>query len=101
MLRRIKVTGSSLSPEFKEGDFVLTSKIPLFFGLIKAGEIVVLDHPDLGRLIKRVKWVDRETKEVFVIGTHENSIDSRQFGPVKYSDLTGKVFLHIPKPDES
>lgn len=98
MLRRIKITGHSLTPEFREGDFVITSKIPLFFNCLKAGDIVVFEQAPYGKMIKRVQWVDYVSRMVFVVGDHPNSTDSRHFGPIAMNQLIGKVIWHIPKP---
>ena len=100
MLRRIKVSGDSLSPDFKEGDFVFTVKIPLFLRFLRQGDVVVFSQPPYGTLIKKVEWIDPILKQVFVIGTHHNSIDSRTFGPVSVQNLIGKVFWHIPHPPD-
>jgi len=98
MLRRIKVSGHSLSPDFEEGDFVVTVKIPLFLRFLKRGDIVVFTQPLYGTLIKRVEWVDTAREQVFVVGSHAHSVDSRQFGPVPGRSLIGKVIWHIRSP---
>jgi signal peptidase I len=98
MLRRIKVSGLSLSPEFEEGDFVVTVKVPFFLHLLKPGDIVVFQLAPYGRMIKRVQWTNLESKQVYVIGNHPNSIDSRHFGPIGAKNLIGKVIWHIPRP---
>ena len=41
MLKFIKVSGKSLLPEYREGDFVLVAKIPFFLRHIRQGDIVV------------------------------------------------------------
>ena len=100
MLRRIKVSGESLSPDFKEGDFVITVKVPLFLRFLHPGDVVVFHQSPHGTLIKRVEWIDTILKSVFVIGTHESSVDSRTFGPVPEKNLIGKVIWHIPRPKD-
>ena len=99
MLRRIKVSGNSLSPDFSEGDFVITVKIPLFLRFLRQGDVVVFTQPPYGTMIKKVEWVDPILNQVFVIGMHKNSIDSRTFGPVSSQNLIGKVFWHIRRPE--
>ena len=98
MLRRIKISGHSLSPEFEEGDFVVTVKIPLFLHCLRRGDTVVFTQPPYGMLIKRVEWVNIPQDQVFVVGSHAHSVDSRQFGPVSGSSLLGKVLWHIRRP---
>ena len=92
-----KVTEQSLTPDFQEGDFVITLKIPIFFDHYKEGDVIVFDHPSYGRLIKRVQAVSPEDNSLFVIGSHPNSIDSRDFGSVHTQSVLGKVIWHISK----
>jgi len=98
MLKFIKVSGKSLLPEYQDGDFVLVAKIPFFLRHIRQGDIVVFDHPLYGLMIKRVDRLLPEKDEIYVIGTHEFSVDSREFGPISLETLIGKVIWHIQKP---
>lgn len=99
MLRRIKVSGDSLSPDYKEGDFVITVKIPLFLRWLRPGDVIVFEQPAYGVLIKQVDWVDIPLNQVFVTGKNPGSIDSRTFGPIPASNLIGKVIWHISRPE--
>jgi len=99
MLRLLKVTGDSLSPEYQEGDFVLVCRILLLVRAPKSGDVVVFRHPAYGTMIKLVDRVAPEGDEIFVVGTHDDSVDSRQFGPISRKALLGKVIWHIKKPD--
>ncbi len=98
LFKLIRVSGESLLPEYRSGDFVIVSKIPLFFTPLKKGDMIVLKHRLYGTLIKKVEALAPEKDEIFVIGTHENSLDSRHFGAISKKDLVGKVIGHIPKP---
>lgn len=98
MLRLLKVTGQSLSPRYNEGDFVIVSKIPFFFACPKAGDVIAFRQPGYGTLIKLVDQVDPASGELLVIGTQPESVDSRVFGPVRQTDLLGKVIWHVAKP---
>mgnify|MGYP001768564828 CR=1 FL=1 len=95
MLRVFKVTGDSLYPAFRQGDFVLISKIPFWFDRLSVGDVVVFNHPVYGQLIKQIECLLDGGRAVFVIGLDEFSVDSRQFGPVAREDLLGKVIWHI------
>jgi nickel-type superoxide dismutase maturation protease len=97
MIQILKVTGESLSPFFLEGDFVVVSKIPFVLRRIRAGDIVVFKHPAYGTMIKKVDHLSTDGNEVFVLGTHQESTDSRQFGPLSRRQLIGKVIWHIKK----
>lgn len=98
MLQLIKVTGDSLFPEIRQGDFVLVSKIPFYFHPLKPGDVIVFEHPIYGRLIKRISQAAPDGNLFFVIGNHDLSIDSRQFGPVAKQAILGKVIWHISQP---
>ena len=99
MLKLLKVSGSSLLPMYRDGDFVLVSKIPYFFGPIKPGDVIAFRHRLYGTLIKQVQSVAPGNAEIYVIGTEENSVDSRHFGPIGQKDVLGKSIWHIKKPD--
>ncbi len=98
MLHLIKVAGDSLSPVYNDGDFVLIAKIPVFFLKFRAGDTVVFTLPYYGQLIKKIDHISEDGTQIFVIGFHENSVDSRQFGPISKKDIRGKVIWHIRKP---
>jgi len=97
MLRLLRVSGSSLSPEYQEGDFVLIAKIPLLINRLQPGDIVVFTHPTYGTMIKQVDRFTPFSDEIFVIGSQELSVDSRRFGPISKRSLVGKVVWHIRK----
>lgn len=96
MLKVIKVTGGSLSPAYQEGDYVLIGTCSFFFG-ITVGNTIVFEHPDHGLLIKKVNQVLHSEDGYEVRGTHPNSVDSRDFGPVSKRNVIGKVLWHIRK----
>ncbi len=100
MIRLYKVTENSLAPLYNEGDFAITSRIPFFLSPYPApGSTVVFRQKYYGVMIKRVERIVPEEDEIYVIGTHESSVDSRSFGPIHRSDLLGKVIWHIRKPE--
>ncbi|HEX9092314.1 MAG TPA: S26 family signal peptidase [Anaerolineales bacterium] len=97
MLRLLKITGDSLSPEFHEGDFVFVSRVPFWFHSPSAGDIIAFRQPGYGLLIKRIQQTTPEVG-LYVIGSHPASIDSRTFGPINQKNVIGKVIWHIRKP---
>ena len=97
MPRLLKVSGSSLTPDYRDGDFVLVSKIPYLFDEIKPGDIIAFRHKEYGTMIKKVQDIAPNLGEIHVIGTHESSVDSRRFGPITGEDVLGKVIWHIKK----
>jgi len=98
MFKFVKISNNSLLPKYQEGDYVLIVKIPLFLNSVRRGDVVVFRHPLYGMMIKKVSRVAGDGKEIYVVGTHENSVDSRQFGAVRKDALIGKVIWHIGKP---
>ena len=54
----IKVCGESMSPTLMDGDYVLTKKIKP--RSLRPGLIYVVDHSDLGRIIKRLKHIQND-----------------------------------------
>jgi len=96
MLRVLKVAEDSLAPEYRQGDFVLVSKIPFLFIPPSPGNVIAFRQPGYGLLIKRIENISSDGC-VNVIGTHPDSIDSRVFGTVRRGDIIGKVIWHIRK----
>jgi len=94
MLKIIKVTGESLSPDIQEGDYVLIGTCSFLFP-IKKGDTVVFVHPHYGRMIKKVTGIQKKPQTITVSGTHPQSVDSRDFGNISRALITGKVLLHI------
>jgi nickel-type superoxide dismutase maturation protease len=95
LLRWIKVSGNSMSPAYRDGDYVLVSVLPLWLRGAHPGDVVVFQHPLHGKMIKQVDHLDADGQSVFVVGLHPESSDSRAFGAVPRRMLQGKVILHI------
>jgi len=98
MLQLLKVTGESLSPLYKEGDFVVITTLPFFLRRLRQGNIIVFQHGLYGTLIKIVERVLPDEDAVYVIGTSEDSLDSRRLGPISRAAIKGRVLWHIAKP---
>jgi signal peptidase I len=98
MVKLLKVSGDSLLPVYRDGDFVLVSKIPYLFGAIQSGDVIAFRHKLHGTMIKQVDNVVPGKDEIYVIGTGEHSLDSRHFGPINLKDVLGKKIWHIRKP---
>jgi len=94
MLKIIRITGVSLTPEYQPGDYVLVAGLARY----AAGDVVVFERGELGMLIKRVERVLPETDALYVVGSHPLSVDSRQFGPIPRGSVLGKVLWHIRRP---
>ena len=77
MFQILKVTGESLSPFFVQGDYVLVIKIPFVLRRLKPGDVIVFRHPAYGVMIKRLERFFDDGEELFVLGSHPDSNDSR------------------------
>jgi nickel-type superoxide dismutase maturation protease len=90
MFKLVKVTGRSMSPTLEDGDYVLTKKPRLF----QAGLIYVIEHIDLGRIIKRLERI--EDKCCFFTGDNPKaSTPSSLIGAVERERITGQVLWII------
>jgi signal peptidase I len=94
-MRLLKVRGSSLWPDFREGDYVLAAGVPFPVRKIKAGDVIVFRQPGYGTLIKRVERVLDNGQSFVVRGTQIYSSDSRNFGPVPRTHVSGKVIASL------
>ena len=91
MFQILRIRGESMSPEYQRGDFVLL--LNLFRNRIKRGDVIVFSNQLYGILIKRIEKITEEG--IYVLGTGENSLDSRRLGPVNPKAVQGKVIWHI------
>jgi signal peptidase I len=91
-----KVRGASLAPEYRDGDFVVASALPIFFRPPRVGQVIVFQHAVYGRLIKRVERIEPRG-QIVVAGSGAGSIDSRTFGPIGRQAVRGVVLWHIKR----
>lgn len=102
--RRVTVRGGSMVPELLPGDGLLVDRLTYVRGGPRRGDIVLVSHPlrpDL-RMVKRLTGLPGDTVgerllargEYWVEGDNaEASTDSREFGPVRRSDLLGRGWI--------
>ncbi len=95
LLQVIKVSGRSLDPAYRDGDYVLVSGLPFHLRAIRPGDAVIFHYPRLGRLIKLVERLEDGGRSIYVIGLDEFSSDSRTFGAIPRHLVEGKVIWHI------
>jgi phage repressor protein C with HTH and peptisase S24 domain len=98
MLRLHRITGESLLPTHRPGDFVVSSRLPYLFRPIRQGDLIVFRHRDHGVMIKRVAGLRHSDGRIIVSGTNPDSIDSRQFGTIEAAAVIGKVIWHVRAP---
>ena len=83
MVQRFKVSGNSMYPTLKDGEYVLTEKISYYFKNPKIGEIIVADSGK--KLVKRI--VKKFGSYYFIKG------DNKGGGLIHKKDIIGKVIL--------
>ena len=70
-------------------------RIPLILGAIGKEDTIAFRHHTYGTMIKKVQSLGPNKDEMYVVGTQENSVDSRRFGAISRRDVIGKVIWHI------
>lgn len=96
LLGLFRVSGNSMVPAFTHGDYVLTHRFGL--GGPGVGDVVVVDHPVLGTVIKRIQSVS-STGNLKLAG--DNRIEStaaEKLGSVSPDRVLGKVWCRIARP---
>ena len=89
---RFVVTGHSMEPLFKEGDRIVINHLAYIFSKPKTGDIVAFEHSNEKKetLLKKVEKVTGD--QLTVVGLNDaDTLDSRQLGQIKKSQIIGKV----------
>ena len=99
MLKCIRITGDSMAPALRNGDYVLLLTRG-FQPWLKPGRIVAFDHGADGLMIKRLHRRDPAAGTWEVRGENTLSIAGCHIGPVPDGSLRGLRLLSIraPKP---
>lgn len=79
-------------PTVRAGDFLLIWR----WGNIKIGGIVVAEHPQYGRIVKRVKHTDG-TRFQLAGDNQRESTSTEDLGWFTKKQLIGKLIWHISK----
>ena len=86
-----------MSPLYNDGDYVITTSIPLLLNRITVKSVIVFKSPVYGILIKKVCRADHIAGLFYVKGINRDSISSEKIGPVKKNEIIGTVLFHIKK----
>ncbi len=81
-----------MSPTFHHNDYVIS--FSWYTTCYNTGDVVIVNHPDLGILIKRIAQIDHQNR-VLLTGDNPASIDSFTLGWQSSKALVGKVCWHI------
>jgi len=79
-----------MSPTLEDGDYVITKKPRLY----RAGLLYVINHIDLGRIIKRLEHIDKD-RYFFVGDNPKTSTPPSLIGAVTQNRIIGEVWLVI------
>lgn len=100
-LRRVKVSGKSMSPTFDDGDILLVKWFEATSAELPHTTIVVIEREELPGIffIKRIQkshggayWVEGDNREP---GIEELVKDSRSWGYIPASEVRGRVLRRI------
>jgi signal peptidase I len=104
LARRVTVQGASMIPTLDPGERLLFDRLAYVWERPRIHDIVLVSHPLRAelRMIKRLAGVPGDAiegrtlarGEYWVVGDNAGkSTDSREFGPVRRSDLLGRAWV--------
>lgn len=80
-----------MAPTLKDGDFVTARP---FDNKISVGDVVVIEHPKLGKIIKRVTSFN-EKGQFKVSGDSPSSTSSEKIGPIESSQISQIICYRV------
>lgn len=89
----IKVSGDSMSPALQDGDLILAKTIKP--RSLRPGFIYVVNHGDLGTIIKRLG--PKSGERYMLIGDNPNSTPSAVMGPVGPSRINRRALIKLSR----
>jgi Peptidase S24-like len=92
-----RVAGRSMEPEFREGDFVMISKLPFRPKYVRPGTPIAFIHSKYGMLIKKVQEYNPVLKQLWATGISRFSIHRDEIGPIPVKNVIGEVIGHVRK----
>ncbi len=94
-----KIAGDSLYPLYFHGDYVLILKKNIFMNY-SLGDVIVFYTPKKEIFIKIISKLDKNHKQLFVLGTTDVSQDSREFGWISFENVIGKLLFSFRKASQ-
>ena len=94
-VRIVKVVGRSMEPALPPDSFAVfwRAKKP------KSGDIVLADHPELGRIIKKVVAV--ENGMLALAGAAAESTSTARLGRISKDRVLGRLVFRVTEPERS
>jgi signal peptidase I len=94
LLRRIN--GNSMHPTLCDGDYIIAHNY--FLKTLSIGDIVIVDHPIYGEIIKRLSYIDN-ADNLWLVGDGTDTLSSQKMGAIPRSALAARMIWHIKGKD--
>lgn len=97
MFSLIGIRGLSMAPTLQDGDIVIALNSRFRLSGPVTGDVVIVDHPHLGLIVKRVSGVNVQNRAVSLAGDGGLSTDSYSLGSVTADRVLGRAIIRIPR----
>ena len=87
-----KIAGDSMSPAFRNEDFILALSLP--WRRFHKGQVVLVKHSTYQLIVKRIACVKHD--KILLKGDNLCSLSSAAMGWIKQGDIVGHVIFHLP-----
>ena len=96
MFSVIGIRGLSMAPTLQDGDIViaLDSRFQLFGPV--AGDVVIVDHPHLGLIVKRLQEVSVQSRTCRLVGDSGLSTNAQILGDVPLRHVLARALIRLP-----
>ncbi|MEP4556281.1 hypothetical protein R2R70_17325 [Cobetia sp. SIMBA_158] len=88
-----RLHGHSLAPSLPQHSLIISMRWPSRWRLTP-GATVVVEHPSLGQLVKRLHRID-DNGRLWLRGEHPDGLSSEQMGPVSRQCIKGRVVFSV------
>ena len=94
-VRLIRILGRSMQPRLQPGAYALFGP----FRSLRVGDIVLVEHPRYGRIVKAIHRIDAQVLEL--IGLSESSTPAQDLGQVSIDVVLGRLIFSVQPPTAS
>ena len=91
-VRLTRILGRSMQPRLQPGAYALFGP----FRTLRVGDIVLVEHPRYGRIVKAIHRIDTQNLEL--IGLSEDSTPTQDLGQVSVDAVLGRLIFSIQPP---